>query len=91
VHDIHDLLLTGIKQLDLAEPQRDELKAQVYPLSEAVRESYRATKESPPFHEVVASAASGLDAANAIVRRNIGKLADVLARFPVARTRPFFT
>jgi len=90
VHDIHDLLLTGIKQLDLAEKQVDELKAQVYPLSEAVRESYRATKESPPFHEMVASAASGLDAANAIVRRNIGKLADVLARFPVARTRPFF-
>jgi pyruvate-ferredoxin/flavodoxin oxidoreductase len=90
VHDIHDLLLTGIKQLDVPEPQREELLAQVYPLTEAVREKYRATKESPPLQEVLAAAAVGLDTSNATVRRNVGKLADALAKFPVARTKPFF-
>jgi pyruvate-ferredoxin/flavodoxin oxidoreductase len=90
VHDIADLLLTGIRQLDLPAPQREELKAQAYPLGEKVREAYRATRDTPPFHEMVASAAAGLDAANAVVRRNVGKLSELLAKFPVARTRPFF-
>ena len=90
VHDIRDLLITGIKQLDLAVPQREELRSQVHALSEAVLERYRATRESPPFHELVAAAAAGLDAASATVRRNVGRLAEVLAQFPVARTRPFF-
>jgi pyruvate-ferredoxin/flavodoxin oxidoreductase len=89
-HDIHDLLFTGIRQLDLAGPQREELRAQVYPLAEAAREAYRSSRESPPFHELVASAAAGLDAASPTVRRNVGKLAQVLSQFPVARTKPFF-
>jgi len=90
VHDIHDLLQTGIRQLDLPDAQRSELQAQVYPLTEAVREKYKGTKENPPLHEVVAAAAPGLDGSNATVRRNVGQLAQVLARFPVARTKPFF-
>jgi pyruvate-ferredoxin/flavodoxin oxidoreductase len=90
VHDIADLLLTGIRQLDLPTPQREELKAQAYPLGEKVREAYRSTRDTPPFYEMVASAAAGLDGANAVVRRNIGKLSELLAKFPVARTRPFF-
>jgi pyruvate-ferredoxin/flavodoxin oxidoreductase len=90
VHDIPDLLLTAIKHLDVAEDQREALRAQAYPLAEAVRESMRANREGPAFHEVVAAAAAGLDTANAVVKRNIGKLAGVLAEFPVARTRPFF-
>ena len=90
VHDIDDLLLTGIKQLEVAASQRDELKSQVHALGEAVRESYRAAKDGPTFHERVASAAVGLDGASATARRDLGQLAEVLARFPVARTRPFF-
>jgi pyruvate-ferredoxin/flavodoxin oxidoreductase len=90
VHDIHDLLQAGIRQLDLPEPQKAELLAQVYPLTEAVRSRYTATRDAPAFHEVVAAAATGLDGANANVRRNVAKLAAALAKFPVARTRPFF-
>lgn len=90
VHDIHDLLLTGIRQLDLPEPQREELRAHVYALSDAVRDGYRASRESPPLHETVAAAAEGFESASATVRRNIGRLSGLLARFPVARTRPFF-
>src|SRR5512139_165124 len=90
VHDLHDLLQTGIRQLDLPAAQRSELQAQVYPLTEAVREKYKGTKENPPLHEVVAAAATSLDGANATVRRNVAALAQALGRFPVARTKPFF-
>ncbi|HEX9206836.1 MAG TPA: 2-oxoacid:acceptor oxidoreductase family protein [Steroidobacteraceae bacterium] len=90
VHDIHDLLQTAIRHLGLPDAQRSELQAQVYPLTEAVRERYKSSKDSPALHEIVAAAAAGLDGANATVRRNVAQLAEALARFPVARTRPFF-
>jgi pyruvate-ferredoxin/flavodoxin oxidoreductase len=88
VHDIHDLLQTGMKQLDLPAEQVAELQAQVYPLTKAVRERYQATRDSLALHEAVAGAA--LEGVSATVRRNVARLADVLAKFPVARTRPFF-
>ncbi len=90
VHDIHDLLLTGIGQLDVAEAQREALRGQVHALSDAAREVYRREKEPKPFHQIVAAAADGLDIDNAVLRRNLGKLADALAAYPVAKTRPFF-
>jgi pyruvate-ferredoxin/flavodoxin oxidoreductase len=90
VHDIHDLLLTGIRQLDLDGEQRAALQAQVHPLTEAVRARYRDERDAPPFHQAVADAAVGLAGVDATVRRNVARLAEVLARFPVARTRPFF-
>src|SRR5208337_2923445 len=90
VHEIHELVLAGIKHLDIAEAQREAIRAHVYPLSEAVRAIYRASKEARPFHEVLATAAGAIDTDNAILKRNLGRLAEVLAVFPVARTRPFF-
>lgn len=90
VHDIHDLLQAGIRDLDLPEPQKTELYAQVHPLTEAVRARYRATREPLELHDAVADAATSLDGANANVRRSVQRLAESLRRFPVARTRPFF-
>jgi pyruvate-ferredoxin/flavodoxin oxidoreductase len=90
VHDIHDLLLTGIKHLDLIEAQREAVRGQVYALSEAVRETYRSGKETKPLADVVVAAVAGLGLDNPTLERNLGKLAEVLASFPVARTRPFF-
>ncbi|HEX5650160.1 MAG TPA: 2-oxoacid:acceptor oxidoreductase family protein [Steroidobacteraceae bacterium] len=90
VHDIHDLLQTGIRATDLAQAQQAELLAQVYPLTEAVRALYKATREPLALHDAVADAARSLDGANASVRRNVQKLAETLRVFPVARTRPFF-
>jgi pyruvate-ferredoxin/flavodoxin oxidoreductase len=90
VHDIHDLLQTGLKQLELPVEQLVELQAQVYPLTKAVRERYKATKDSLAFHETLAAAAADLEGTSATIRRNVGKLAEVLAKFPVARTKPFF-
>jgi pyruvate-ferredoxin/flavodoxin oxidoreductase len=90
VHDIHDLLLTGIKHLDLVEAQREAVRGQIFALSEAVREAYRSGKQAQAFGEVVAGAVAGLGTDNATLKRNLGRLAEVLGDFPVAKTRPFF-
>ena len=74
VHDIHDLLQTGIRQLDLPEPQRAELLAQVVPVRpRPCAPATRRRKEAIAFHDVVADAATGLDGANANVRRNVAQ------------------
>jgi len=90
VHDIRDLLNTAIRQLDIADAQREALREQVPALSDAAREIYRAEKDAKPFNEVVAAAAEKIDTDNATLKRNLGKLAEALKVFPVARTRPFF-
>ena len=89
VHEIHDLLLTGIASIDATEGQREALRAKVYPLAERVRESYRQDKTDRDFSDVVAEAAKGLDADKSM-RRHLDDLVTTLATFPVARTRPFF-
>ena len=90
VHEIHDLLLTAIKEIDATPVQREELRAQVYGLSDRIRETYRHDKETPPFHEIVAQAATGVGSDQPVLARNLAKVVDTLSRYPVARTRPFF-
>ncbi len=90
VHEIHELLLTGIDELELPELQRDALRAQVYPLAERVREAYRQTKGPQAFHELVAEAATGITSDQTSLPRNLERLVARLATYPVARTRPFF-
>jgi pyruvate-ferredoxin/flavodoxin oxidoreductase len=90
VHDIHDLLQTAIRQLDIAETQRDALRGQLHPLSGAVRELYRSEKAPRPLNELVAVAAETLEIDNPVLRGALGKLAKALIAFPVAKTRPFF-
>ena len=90
VHDIHELLLTGIRQLDLTEAQREVMRSHVYSVADAVREAYRQSKTARPFHELVAEAASKIATNQATLLGNFSKLVDVLATYPVAKTRPFF-
>ena len=90
VHEIHDLLLAAIKDLDVTEPQREALRAQVYPVAERVRESYRADKSDRTFPDVVAQAVATLDIDQPTLRRNLDQMVGRLATYPVARTRPFF-
>jgi pyruvate-ferredoxin/flavodoxin oxidoreductase len=90
VHDIHDLLLTAIRQLDITDPQRELMRSHVFALSETVRTAYRQSKDAKPFHEIVAEASAALDTEDVMLRRNLGKLAEALAVYPVAKTRPFF-
>ncbi|MDR2450579.1 MAG: 2-oxoacid:acceptor oxidoreductase family protein, partial [Candidatus Accumulibacter sp.] len=90
VHEIHGLLEAGIRRLELTEAQREAMRGEVYAVAEAVREAYRQGREARAFHELVAEAASGLPVRQASLLANFSKLVDVLAAFPVARTRPFF-
>ena len=90
VHDIHELLLTGIAQVDATEAQREALRSQVFALTEGIREAYRQGKEARAFHEIVAEVASRLPTKQATLLANLTKLVNVLAAYPVARTRPFF-
>jgi pyruvate-ferredoxin/flavodoxin oxidoreductase len=90
VHEIHDLLLTAIKHLDVAEAQREALRGTVFGLAETVREAYRTQKDAKPFAELVSEAVNALHVDNAVLKRNLSRVAEVLAGFPVARTRPFF-
>ncbi|MDD5030645.1 MAG: 2-oxoacid:acceptor oxidoreductase family protein, partial [Rhodoferax sp.] len=90
VHEIHDLLLTGIDQLALPPSQRELMRSHVYALASSVREAYRQSKQERPMHELVAEAATQLETDNVTVLRNFSRLIDALALYPVARTRPFF-
>ena len=90
VHEIHDLLLTGIKEIDATEPQREMLRGHVYALAEIVRETYRQEKVARRFADLVAEAAATLDVDQPTLARNLDKLVATLAAYPVARTRPYF-
>ncbi|MCB2413485.1 2-oxoacid:acceptor oxidoreductase family protein, partial [Demequina sp. TTPB684] len=89
VHEIHDLLLSGIAAIEATEPQREALRAQVYPLAERVREMYRQDKTECAFADIVAEAAAVVDLPKT-ARPHVDALVAHLATFPVARTRPFF-
>jgi pyruvate-ferredoxin/flavodoxin oxidoreductase len=90
VHEIHDLLLTAIAELDATEAQREALRRHVYTLAEHVREAYRADKTARPFHELVAQAGAALDLDQPSLQRTLDEVVAALAVYPVARTRPFF-
>lgn len=90
VHEIHDLLLTAVSQLNITDAQKDTLRGHVFALATAVREGYRAAKDAKPFHEMVAAAAAPLAGNDASLAETFRRLTAALAAFPVARTRPFF-
>jgi pyruvate-ferredoxin/flavodoxin oxidoreductase len=90
VHEIHDLLNTGIRQLDVSDAQKSALREQVHALSASIRERYRAVKDSVPLHELLAQSIAALDVDNPTLGKNLGRLVNMMASYPVARTRPFF-
>ncbi|MDR0587953.1 MAG: 2-oxoacid:acceptor oxidoreductase family protein [Burkholderiales bacterium] len=90
IHEIEDLLNVGIRRVDLPEKEREALRERVNPLAEAVRLHYRQTKDARVFGEIVSTVAPTLPGMSSALLANVGKLARVLADYPVARTRPFF-
>ena len=90
VHEIHDLLLAGIDEIEVSDRQRETLRAQAHPWAERVRDSYRADKTDRAFAEVAAQVGSAIGAGKPTVARNVEQVVAKLATFPVARTRPFF-
>ena len=90
VHELPDLILTAIDQVDAPEAQRAMLRSKVYAISENVRETYRQGATEFQFHELVGQAGHALEAGNPTFARNLDALVAVLATYPVARTRPYF-
>lgn len=90
VSEIHELLLSAIKDLQLPVSQAEALRGQVYGLAERIRQLYRDNKDDRQFHEVVAEAAELVVGDEPVMKRNIAKLCERLSHYPVARTRPFF-
>lgn len=89
VHEVHELLLAGIAAVDVTDAQREALRGLVYGLAERVRAALRTDTEGRPFHRIVADVA-GVGDDDPVLARNVAAVVEVLAGFPVARTRPFF-
>ncbi|HYN28338.1 MAG TPA: 2-oxoacid:acceptor oxidoreductase family protein [Dermatophilaceae bacterium] len=90
VHEVHDLLLTAISEMEATEPQRQALRAHVYGIAERTREAMRADKDAPLFADLVAQAAAAVDDGNPTTTRLLQRMVARVAAYPVARTRPFF-
>jgi pyruvate-ferredoxin/flavodoxin oxidoreductase len=90
VQDIHQLLACGIDQLPLSDAQRNALRAQIITLTEGIRAAYQQSKAPVAFHQLVANAVSQLPTRQASLRSHLNKLTEILADYPLARTRPFF-
>ena len=96
VHEIHDLLLTAIAKLDITEQHKSQMSSQVFPLTKAVRDTYRNLigKDESTFSDIVKRSLASLNTASisswASLQRDFDKMIEVLECFPVARTRPFF-
>jgi len=92
VHEIHDLLLGAIAQVDATDQMKATMSSQVFPLTKAIRESYRnlPAKDPKPFHQIAAEAVATLDIDNPTLSRSYTAMIDLLSGFSLARTRPFF-
>ncbi len=90
VHEIPDLLLTGIGEIDATEPQKKALRAQVPAWTESIREVYRQDKANRTFADIATEAVAALKAEKSAGANNVEKVVAALAMYPVARTRPFF-
>jgi len=92
VHEIHELLLTAINELNITEQHKAEMQKQVFPLTKAIRDFYRNLigKDNLSFSEIVSQSLSNLNTDNVSLKLDFDKMVEVLDCFPVTKTRPFF-
>nr|MDJ0806312.1 2-oxoacid:acceptor oxidoreductase family protein [Gammaproteobacteria bacterium] len=92
VHEIHDLLLTAINEVDVTDQQKQLLNAQVFPLTKSIRDAYRKlpAKDDKSFKDIAAEEVARIGIDNPTLRRSFEKMVEVLAVYPVVKTRPFF-
>ena len=92
VHEIHDLLLTAIQQVDVTDQMKTMMSSHVFPLTKSIRDHYRKlpSKDPKPLHEIAADALIEMNLDNPTLERGFGGMIEVLSGFSVARTRPFF-
>ncbi len=92
VHEIHDLLLTAINEVDVTGQQKQLLTAQVFPLTKSIRDAYRKlpAKDEKSFKDITAEEVARIGIDNPTLRRSFEKMVESLAVYPVVKTRPFF-
>ncbi|MGD8932388.1 MAG: 2-oxoacid:acceptor oxidoreductase family protein, partial [Chromatiales bacterium] len=92
VHEIHDLLLTAINEVEVTDQQKQLMTAQVFPLGKSIRDAYRKlpSKDDKSFKDITAEEVARMGIDNPTLRRSFEKLVESLAVFPVVKTRPFF-
>lgn len=92
VHEVHTLISTAVKMVEVPEAQRGAMREQIYGLANRVREVFRNGDGELSFADAVAQAVDALIPATSgsYLRRNYSAVVEVLRTFPVARTRPFF-
>ncbi|MDR3107632.1 MAG: 2-oxoacid:acceptor oxidoreductase family protein, partial [Bifidobacteriaceae bacterium] len=88
VHEIRDLLEAAVAAAELTLAKTEALAPHVQPWADQIRQTYREDAQLRDLAEAARRAAAELDARP--VERVLDQVADALAAFPVARTRPFF-
>jgi pyruvate-ferredoxin/flavodoxin oxidoreductase len=93
VHEIHDLLDRAIDQAGLPAGQKEIWHALSHTWSGVIRQLLRADPADRPLTEVARQAAAEAPALaeERVVSVTLEAVLAELGRFPVARTRPFFT
>jgi pyruvate-ferredoxin/flavodoxin oxidoreductase len=92
VHEIHDLLLTAINELDVTEQQKQLMSSHIFPLTKTIRDAYHKlpTKDPKSFKDIAAEAVARIETDNVTLKRSFEKMIEALAVYPVVKTRPFF-
>ncbi len=92
VHEVHDLLLAAVARLELTDAHRELIKQQLFNLSNQVHDAYRNldTKQTKALSEIISDSLDVLNIDNTALLQDYQQMVEVLADFPVAKTRPFF-
>ncbi|WP_372882206.1 2-oxoacid:acceptor oxidoreductase family protein [Psychromonas sp.] len=92
VYEIHDILHNAISKLAVPPVQLAQLKAQVTPLSDAIRLEYRsaAKGETLALHQVMANVVDKMTFNNPLLQQHIASVCVLLEDLPMSRTKPFF-
>ncbi|PLW75935.1 2-oxoacid:acceptor oxidoreductase family protein [Cohaesibacter celericrescens] len=91
VHDIDDLLMTALKEVEMPAAQREVVREYVRTIGSTVRSKLTASTDAPVFAALVSDAVENLYVENAVVKGKLIQMAQAVAVLPVAKTRPFFT
>jgi pyruvate-ferredoxin/flavodoxin oxidoreductase len=90
VHELDDLVVTAAKQIDVSAERRALIETKAPAIAAAAREVLKATAKPKQFHEVFAQVAPGVAAGDQSLALDFQKMAEVLANFPVTKSRLFF-
>jgi pyruvate-ferredoxin/flavodoxin oxidoreductase len=90
IHELDDLVVTAAKQIDVSAERRAVIEAKAPAIAAAAREVLKATAKPKQFHEIFAQVAPGVAGGDQSLALDFQKMADVLANFPVTKSRLFF-